>query len=46
MCWLTRINHNIFEQQLACLSGDLCCATGLSNHWEAGVAESRESFRG
>lgn len=23
----------------ACLSGDLCCATGLSNHWEAAIAE-------
>lgn len=40
------VSYDIFKQQLACLSGDLCCAAGLSNHWDAAVAESRDSLRG
>lgn len=46
MCWQTYISCNILKQQLACLTGDLCCVTGLSNHLEAAVAERWESLRG
>lgn len=43
-CW--QISCNISKQQLACLCADLCCATGLSNHWEAAVAESGKTLQG
>lgn len=46
MLQLMRISFKVCELRLACLRGDLRCATGLSNHWEAAAVESGESLRG
>lgn len=40
-----QISCDITKQQLACHGADLCCATSLSNHWEAAVAVSRKTLR-